>query len=371
MDNQPLHFPIAPSSAERIERCPGSVKLSVGLESKSTAYADDGTEAHGVAETHLRQGLVKVVHPDPVTRVAVQKYLDFCFEILAKEGLEEHGIEFKKPHAEIADFGGTVDFFAVYVENGIRYLHVVDYKHGVGKFVDHVRNRQMQSYAAIWLSNNTDTRIDRVRMSIVQPRSFECDVPCRTYETDVSEIYAWENLLRSVIGSNFLRAGSHCQFCPAKLVCPKIKEHTLKIAQTEFLGGHPEPEKVQDELEWLLEIDRVGDAVKGAIEAAKQRILELLQLGIPVPGYKLVEKLGNRKWKLPDEELESFFELLGVERKDYVESSIISPAAADKLVGKEIVNTLCIRPALSVTVTDADSPGKPFKPGSEFSNIDN
>lgn len=369
MTDQPEHYPISPSSCYRIERCPGSVKLSMGIESKSSEYADQGTEAHSVAETTLSLGLAKVDCDDLEMKVAVQIYVDFVYSIINKEP-EEYGIEYKAPHAEIPNFGGTVDFYAIYTENGKRILHVVDYKHGAGKFVDHVRNRQMQSYAAIWLSNNFEKNVSVARMTIVQPRSFECDEPVRTYETNVGEIYAWENLLRSLIGSNFLRAGDHCNWCPAKLVCPEMKKQALRVAQSEFSPGLPEPEKIQDEISWLLELDRMGDTLKATIEDARRRIQELLMRGVPVPGFKLVEKVGNRKWSVSDEELEEIFEMIGVERSEYVESSFVSPAKADKLLGKKLVAKLTERPKLTVAVSEAESPGKPFTPGSEFTVIE-
>src|ERR1700750_2753441 len=48
------HAELGPSSAKRWMTCPGSVRMSRGLENKSSRYAEEGTEAHALAEKILR-----------------------------------------------------------------------------------------------------------------------------------------------------------------------------------------------------------------------------------------------------------------------------------------------------------------------------
>src|SRR5690606_23962457 len=43
-------------SMHRWSRCPGSVRLSEGLENRSSRYAEEGTAAHTLAEQCLRNG---------------------------------------------------------------------------------------------------------------------------------------------------------------------------------------------------------------------------------------------------------------------------------------------------------------------------
>lgn len=47
------HAKLSPSAAERWMTCPGSVVLSAGMPQKTSAFAEEGTCAHALAETCL------------------------------------------------------------------------------------------------------------------------------------------------------------------------------------------------------------------------------------------------------------------------------------------------------------------------------
>jgi len=48
------HAKLSPSAAERWMTCPGSVPLSIGMPDKTSAYAEEGTQAHELAERMLK-----------------------------------------------------------------------------------------------------------------------------------------------------------------------------------------------------------------------------------------------------------------------------------------------------------------------------
>jgi len=48
------HARLSPSSGERWMTCPGSVKLTEGIEDKGSSYAAEGTAAHEMAERILK-----------------------------------------------------------------------------------------------------------------------------------------------------------------------------------------------------------------------------------------------------------------------------------------------------------------------------
>jgi hypothetical protein len=365
MTDQPKHYKISPSSCYRIEQCPGSVILSDGIESESSEYADDGTKAHGLGEECLLLGLDRVECENREMREAVQIYVDFVNNLIANKEILFSGIEYKAPHADIENCGGTVDFFCVYPNGKGNTLHIVDYKHGAGVYVDHVRNRQMQTYAGIWLSNNPDANITEVAMTIVQPRCFESPEACRTYVSPVWEIDQWENKLRSLIGSTKLKAGDHCRWCPAKLVCPKIKEHALELAKEEFSDF--DTITPEDEINWLVELASLGDCIKNVLNEVESRIQSHLQAGRVVPGYRLVERFGHRKWSVANEDLEEFFREHGLEEHEYKSTEFASPAQIEKLLGKKVkLADLVEKPKLPPGIAPAEAPGKTYKPGSEF-----
>lgn len=368
MTDLPKHYKISPSSCYRIEKCPGSLILSEGIESESSDYAEEGTKAHSLLEECLVLCLEKVCHGERELREAVQIALDWINNLLRTEAVIQCGIEYKAPHAQIEGCGGTVDFFAVYPNANGYTLHIVDYKHGAGVYVDHVRNRQMMTYAAIWLSNNSESNISEIAMTIIQPRCFDAD-PIRTYTCSIREIDQWENKLRSLIGSTKLEAGDHCRWCPAKMVCPKIKEHSLEMAKVEF--GEEPIEKIEDEINWLVELNKLSGTIRNVLEEVEKRLQKHLLAGNVVPGYRLVEKFGHRKWRVSDEHLEEFFKQNGLTEEEYRKVEFVSPATIEKLLGKKVkLADLVEKPKLTPGIAPAEEPGKTYLPGSEFNKIE-
>ena len=80
--NPPAHSKIGASSMKRWQACPGSVKLSEGIESRSSVFAEEGTKAHELAEKWLNEGEHAVAgYPvDMVEHVSV--YIDAVMERL-------------------------------------------------------------------------------------------------------------------------------------------------------------------------------------------------------------------------------------------------------------------------------------------------
>ena len=68
------HALLSASSAHRWINCPPSAKLQELYEDKGSAYADQGTDAHSLAEWKLRNALGMDAGPDP--RPGLQYYDD-------------------------------------------------------------------------------------------------------------------------------------------------------------------------------------------------------------------------------------------------------------------------------------------------------
>ena len=60
------HALLSASSAYRWINCPPSAKLQELYEDKGSAYADQGTDAHSLAEWKLRKALGMDVESDPI-----------------------------------------------------------------------------------------------------------------------------------------------------------------------------------------------------------------------------------------------------------------------------------------------------------------
>jgi hypothetical protein len=122
-----------------------------------------------------------------------------------------------------------------------------------------------------------------------------------------------------------LSSGDHCRWCAAKPVCPvmtgavdralKNKLHAIDAAQ---IGVY------------LKQAELLEAWISGVNELAYQ----MLDEGLSVPGYKLVPKRSTRKW-IDDEVALSALERLGLTTQELVETSVVSPAKAEKLLKKQ------------------------------------
>ncbi len=70
-----VHYRRSPSASTRWLACPGSIPLSEGIPRKESSYAQEGTEAHTLAEMMLT-GKCAFVSDNREMRDAVQVYVD-------------------------------------------------------------------------------------------------------------------------------------------------------------------------------------------------------------------------------------------------------------------------------------------------------
>lgn len=78
--SQAAHSKIGASSMKRWAACPGSVKLSEGIESRSSVFAEEGAKAHELGEKWLKEGETALAgYPiDMIEHVSV--YVDAVME---------------------------------------------------------------------------------------------------------------------------------------------------------------------------------------------------------------------------------------------------------------------------------------------------
>jgi hypothetical protein len=122
-----------------------------------------------------------------------------------------------------------------------------------------------------------------------------------------------------------LASGDHCRWCAAKPVCPvmtgavdralKNKLHALDASRiSEYL--------------------KMAELLEAWISGVNELAYQMLDEGLSVPGYKLVPKRATRKW-LDDEKARVALEGLGLPAQELVETTVISPAKAEKLLKKQ------------------------------------
>jgi hypothetical protein len=319
-------------------------------EDRSSEYAAEGTVAHALAhqcwmlgcEAQVFIGTSRSCDGFTITITeemadAVQIYLDY---IESRDGAVM--LETRLEHGSLENFGGTVDCI---VTGPPRVTpEIVDFKYGAGVAVDAERNEQMSCYA-ILLQESLRYQTP-VKVTIVQPRAHHADGPIRSWVAETE--YLGEFVLRvaDVISGNRdgeLAAGDHCRFCPHKAVCPELHDLTLKVAQSEFEPGGMTPKRAAEVL-------AKKTAIKSYLDAVDQWVHGQLDKGVEVPGYKLVNSYGNRRYAVDADTVEKRCKAKGFGKKQIYVTELMSPAQLEKVVGKELITSLVERPHTGTTV---------------------
>jgi hypothetical protein len=388
------HAILGASSAARWIACPGSIKLidtiPVALRDKSSRAAAEGTAAHQVAEWCLRNpGKGPDDYPEthiltkdwpqeafPVDAEmceAVFVYLDKIGDELTRLGPSaELRIEQSvKPFNDRDDMWGTAD--AVIIQPWGE-LQVWDYKHGKGVLVSPKYNSQAMFYALGVLESLGPLANDvtKVTLGIVQPRTMVGE-GVKTWETTVAKLREFGDTLRQAADLTKtdgapLMAGDHCKFCPAKGICPRQRGDALALLDippddVTSLSPPPVPHDPGEIARLLTIIPRWDEFVR-AVEGVAMRMAEN---GAKLPGYKLVRKKANRRWR-DTSTLESALTKLapGIDTAAlYTEPDLRSPAQIEKVLTKmkikpaqrrEIMEKVAIKPEGGMTLTADDDP---------------
>ena len=392
------HVRLGGSKIHRVLACPASARLEeLAGPDVAGPHAVEGTVAHHVGETCLRtRGGDKALQTflgttiDGVTVThemldAVKVYVDWAENIraaspTAKILLEQRvGMEALNPPEPMR---GSADFIAVIQD--LRLLIVGDYKHGKGHVVEVKGNKQTRYYALaalLTLPAEDVAGIDKVQMTIVQPRAFHPDGPVRSETIGVEELLDFaEDILQAAHSAQDPLAqanpGEHCLFCRASSTCPAKGDRALAIAQNEFTADALPPVAT-------LPVERVA-AMVGLIEPqlaiveswlrdARKLLQERLESGDEVPGFKLVAKRASRVWS--DVEKVKAWALLeaGLSESDiYTTPELISPAQVEKLVGKKNMPsglTVSVSSGHALASESSSKPAAKVSAADEFSTV--
>jgi hypothetical protein len=383
------HAVLGASVASRWMACPGSIRLSREVpEPPETSFALEGTRAHAVAELSLTKGV------DPDTFVGmeieggvvdddmadfVRTFVEHCRDI--------NGISWVERRFNLAALNppgpmfGTADFVAYDAVD--RTLYVVDLKYGQGVVVEARGNKQLRYYAlgAALSLDPKEYPIERIVMTIVQPRAMHTDGPIRTDEVTYTELIEFaDDLMEAARATTLpdapLNAGAHCRFCPASGVCPAQRSKALTVVQDEFALAEtwtpPAPETIP--------IDRLADMAKDFhiledwMAAGRARLQAMLERGEEVPGFKLVARRATRKWGDPDT-VEQILTSRNFETEETHETKLKSPAQIEKLMGKKPFAAALAETVVKVSsgynmVPDTDPrPAVSLSPGEEFAAL--
>ena len=325
---------LRPSSAARWIACPASARLSENVPYEPAGEAAQiGTAIHALSELcwqldqdpesyvgKIIEGIKITTENAAFARAHVETVSNLKQE-LGTVKVEQYGVAYESVAAKV---GGTADVVAYNLNQSI--MEIADLKTG-RMWVD-ADSAQMKIYALGVMRKLVKT-FDTVRLTIVQPQAGVN----RTHEMTGDELFEWgETVLVPAIKAAVLGtteptpSKDACQYCPAKMICP---------AQTKALAEVPvtldvktlTPDQVADLLD-------KADLIEDFIAALRKQATKTLTEGGVLRGWQMAPKRAIRAWS-KEADAAQVLRDAGIPENQIFETSIITPAAADKLLGKD------------------------------------
>ena len=302
--------------------CAAKLKAFLGL-----PYSDELAEIDGLKEKYHTGEMDE--YTDTYKTIVLEKYNAAREKTADALLLVETRLDFG---TWIPDAFGTAD--AIIIADGT--MEVIDFKYGKGVKVSAVENPQMMIYGlGAWDAFSDEYRIERVKMSIIQPRIDNLS----EYEINAPDLLAWakETLKpkaeEAYSGKGVQMPGPWCQFCKVKSCCRKLAEQCLSAADRDVKLMTPE--------ELAAEILPILPTVKTWLSGVEDYALAQALSGVQLPGWKIVEGRSVRKIVNADAAITA------LNQAGYKTTEILKPqelrtiTELEKLVGKKQFNAIC------------------------------
>ena len=345
------HALLGPSNAYQWAACPPSARLSEGLPDTESEAAKEGTLAHELAELKLRNyfhsadfgkrklaAAVKKLKENPLWDDEMMGYTDDYMDYVKAAALSfpaepTVAIEKKVDISEyVPECFGTADCLLI----GGGVIHVIDFKYGKSPSgrVEAENNLQMQLYAlGAWTASRMLYRVDRIRMSIVQPR-----IPdgITEWEIPLEKLLETGEWIRERAQLAWKGEGEYhpdektCRFCRAKGRCRARAEKNIEMAFAPAKGKLPPLISNEEMGKYLLQGQDVAKWLSDLQDCALQECLA----GRDVPGWKAVEGRSTRKWTDMDAAFGRLIES-GINAAVLWERKPVTLAQIEKIVGKK------------------------------------
>jgi hypothetical protein len=347
------------STAKRVINCPGSVVLVQKMPPKpSNKYADEGTLLHNV--------IAEIVMTDnPPEHYLGTKYED---QVLTQELIDTKlkvalaALDEIDPNKEmeieaetrvgfgdlLPDVFGSTDLIGRIGNRAI----VLDWKFGDGVAVDVEENPQLMFYAAASMRTEgakwAFEGVDEIEMVIVQPPQVKrwVTTPKRIAEFEKQLVNAVKEAQKP---DAKLQTGDHCRWCAAKPICPQMTGAVDRALKTSI-----------DNLDapTISAYLKNADMLEQWITDLRALALQMLDSGAKLPDYKLVAKRAIRQWTDEEKAKVALF-AFGLTESEVMESSVISPAKAEKVLKKRklgLPDDLVVAISSGNTLASVDDP---------------
>jgi hypothetical protein len=355
---------LRPSAASRWIACPASARLCEQVPKRPAGEAANiGTAIHALAETCFQldsdpmQFVGKTIEGITLTQENCEYALQHMKAIWAIQD-ELGNVKVEVPVKLFEDNQVLLQGTADVVGHNHTKMTVADLKTGKG-WVD-ADTEQLKIYALGAMATLNLPDIEEIEFQIIQPHHGEKRIHFMTMQ----ELNDWEdNVLRpamedAISDSPTLRpSDSACQWCDAKTICPaQQKQFEIVAANTDITAM--KKEEIAEVMKTLTpeQISAILDKapmVEKFIAAVQEHALNAMEKdGLVLPGWQLASKRATRKWIDGDAAREKLTSI-GLSDKDIFETSLITPAAAEKLLPKEqrvILDELTVKVSSGLTL---------------------
>lgn len=379
------HATLGPSAASRWMTCPGSVSLASTVVDAGGDAADQGTACHKMLEAYLknttpivswRGKTILVVNEEqsttaevPVTEEMIEwvekaaSWIDVYMELHPQANLfSEERLHVGRAFGCPDDLWGTADVLISSDEE----LVIADLKAGYAE-VEAAGNLQLLLYG-LGALNEYGWAHPQVRLVILQPRVGD---GVKEIIYTARELLDYQKRFLPKVKAALqpeaplVPSEDGCRWCPAAAICPALQERTLALAKAEFSVDTRSITKQE-----MLTILAHREKIQAALKAVERHAVKLLQSGVPLEGWKLVESEKRRAWK-DEDEADLILADLGYTENDLYKRVFLTPPQAEKLVGKATAAKLAYlieKPKGEPTLATADDPRPALAP--EFSPVE-
>ena len=311
------------------------------------------------------------------------------------EHLTEKSMEYDNPplvNAEVrVDFSeyvpegfGTCDCVMI----GGNTLDITDYKHGVGVTVSARGNAQMRLYALgalIKYAPFYGGMIQRIRMTVFQPRAMDESDRITSETLSVDELKEWGESIKPIAQKAFsgfgeFVPGDHCRFCRGKAQCrARAENHTALEDFKDYLHPTPDALALEAPPSPLLTHADIGDLLtRGKTLLAWYNDLEEFALsallnGQDIPGWKAVAGRSNRTFTDHDAAIAAviaagYDEALVYERKPKTLTQLETLMGTKDFVAK--MEAFIIKPPGKPTLAPLSDKREPYSSAAaDFANV--
>lgn len=375
------HSELGGSGAPVWLHCTGSIGLSrQAPEETHTDDSDRGNLLHEYGAARLKQRIAYArtgalfQHKDDfygediseTDRDIVEDYVNYVYYV-AFEG----SVTGKKTFVEVPltlntkyNMYGTPDAWAVFVDDkGLICVVVVDLKTGF-KERDPKKDEQLGYYLLCIRSalRERGKDLDYGMAYFYQPMFGDDQFP--PHKWTAKNLDALEKKINKTAKDVYenkkltFKIGGHCEKCRVSAMCPTYaetlaEETDLQLPANADFYTLPEVKTLSDEQ--LAAVCVYGDSLTEFVKSARKLALDRHSASNPIEGIKIVRKRANRRIENPDKTVRTLYEL-GFGDLDIYNRKLKGIGDLERLVGKDVMAKLVVKPEGQLTVAPMDDP---------------